>query len=268
VPELPEVETIRRQLAPEVSGRTLGEAWAFPSPKFAAARAASGATIRGVGRRGKYLLIDLDDDRELIVHLGMTGALRVLPEPDVPADPYLRARWALDDGRALLFRDIRRFGRLAVVPAGRYESLPTLHLLGPEPFDDAFTPLSLWAALRASRARVKTQLLSQRPVAGVGNIYADEALWQAAIFPGARAISRPGAARLHAALREVLGSALSRRGTTLRDYRAVDGEPGDNQHHLLCYGRAGLACLRCGGTLVSRFWDGRTSTFCPTCQRR
>jgi formamidopyrimidine-DNA glycosylase len=268
VPELPEVETIRRQLAPEVTGRRLGEAWAFPSPKFTAAVAASGALIGDVGRRGKYLLLGLDDGRELVVHLGMTGALRVLPATELPVDPYLRARWALDDGRTLLFRDVRRFGRLAVVPAGCYESLPTLHHLGPEPFDAAFTPAVLWRALRSSRARVKTQLLSQRPVAGVGNIYADEALWRAGVFPAARTVTKAQAERLHAALQQVLLAALERRGTTLRDYRGVDGNPGDNQYHLDCYGRAGLSCRRCEAVLVSRVWDGRTATFCRACQRR
>ena len=210
------------------------------------------------------------------MHLGMTGSLRVAPPGEHlalhaaghGADPYLRASWALDDDRTLLFRDIRRFGRLAVVPAGRYEALPTLHQLGPEPFDDAFTPATLWTAMRGSRARVKTQLLSQRPVAGVGNIYADEALWRAGVFPAARTLTRPQAARLHGALRDVLAAALERRGTTLRDYRGVDGNPGDNQHHLDCYGRAGQSCRRCDAVLVSRVWDGRTATFCTACQKR
>lgn len=272
MPELPEVETIRRQLAAEISGRRLGPAWAFDSPKFTPARAASGARVEGIRRRGKYLLAGLDDGRELVVHLGMTGSLRVAPvgedTAEHPTDPYLRAAWLLDDGRTLLFRDIRRFGRLAVVPAGRYETLPTLHHLGPEPFDDAFTPGSLWAAVRTSRARVKTQLLSQRPVAGVGNIYADEALWRAGVFPAARTLTRTQAERLHGALRAVLAAALERRGTTLRDYRGVDGNPGDNQHHLDCYGRAGLTCRRCETVLVSRVWDGRTATFCSVCQKR
>ena len=268
MPELPKVETIRRQLVPQVSGRRLGEAWAFPSAKFSDALEASRAGVEGVDRRGKYLLIGLDDQRELVVHLGMTGSLSVVPTEAVRPDPYRRASWALDDGRTLLFRDIRRFGRLAVVTAGEYRSLPTLHRLGPEPFDPLFTPRSLWLAVRASRARVKTQLLSQRPVAGVGNIYADEALWRAGVFPAARTISRAQAERLHGALREVLGAALERRGTTLRDYRGVDGNPGDNQHHLDCYGRAGQPCRRCEGVLVSRVWDGRTATFCVACQKR
>lgn len=268
MPELPEVETIRRQLGPEVIGRRLGESWAFASAKFDSAVTASGASVELLSRRGKYLLAGLDDGRELIVHLGMTGSLSLVPTPDLDPDLYVRAWWALDDGRTLVFRDIRRFGRVAVVTAGNYAGLRTLALLGPEPFDDGFTASGLWAALRASRARVKTQLLSQRPVAGVGNIYADEALWRAEIFPGSRVVTRPQARRLHAAIREVLAEGIANRGTTLRDYRSVDGSSGDNQHHLDCYGRAGLPCRRCGTTLISRFWDGRTTTFCPACQRR
>jgi formamidopyrimidine-DNA glycosylase len=268
VPELPEVETIRRELSPEVVGRRLGEAWAFASAKFDSAVTASGASVQAVRRRGKYLLADLDDGRELIVHLGMTGSLSLVRTAALDPDPYVRAWWALDDGRTLVFRDIRRFGRVAVVMAGQYAALPTLRLLGPEPLDEGFTALGLWQALGASRARIKTQLLSQRPVAGVGNIYADEALWRARVFPGARSITRPQAARLHEALREVLDEGIANRGTTLRDYRSVDGRGGDNQHHLDCYGRAGLPCRRCETALVSRFWDGRTTTFCPRCQRR
>jgi formamidopyrimidine-DNA glycosylase len=268
MPELPEVETIRRQLGPEVVGRRIEEAWAFPSPKFDQAPLAVGGRFVGVARRGKYLLAGLDDGRELVVHLGMTGSLAVVGTDAYAPDAYARAWWRLDDGRTLGFRDIRRFGRLAVVPAGRYESLPTLHQLGPEPYDPEFTPIVLWRALRASRARVKTQLLSQRPVAGVGNIYADEALWRARVHPASRVVSRPAAERLHEALRHVLARGLSHGGTTLRDYVTLDGGRGENQHHLDCYGRAGLPCARCGAELRSRFWDGRTATFCPACQHR
>jgi formamidopyrimidine-DNA glycosylase len=268
VPELPEVETIRRQLAPEIVGRRIGEAWAFASAKFDQAPRACGGAFVSVARRGKYLLAGLDDDRELVVHLGMTGSLAVVPSEVFVPDAYTRAWWRLDDGRTLGFRDIRRFGRLAVVPTGRYQSLPTLHRIGPEPFDDAFTPAALFRALRTSTARIKTQLLSQRPVAGVGNIYADEALWRAGLHPAARTVTRPGAERLHRALREVLAAGIEHGGTTLRDYVGVDGSRGDNQHHLDCYGRAGLPCGRCATVLISRVWDGRTATFCPACQRR
>ncbi|MFN0093063.1 MAG: bifunctional DNA-formamidopyrimidine glycosylase/DNA-(apurinic or apyrimidinic site) lyase [Acidimicrobiales bacterium] len=265
MPELPEVETIRRALAPLVVGRRIVEAGGHPSPKFDQAAAARGATVREVRRRGKYLLAELDDGRELIVHLGMTGSLRVgAPRPG--PDPYLRAWWALDDGQALELRDIRRFGRVAVTRAGDYRSLPTLAELGPEPFE--LTADAFWAALARSRAHLKARLLSQRPIAGVGNIYADEALWQARLHPARRRVSRPQAAALLTALQAVLQAGIDNGGTTLRDYRTVSGDEGAHQHHLECYGRAGLPCLRCGAPLKRRAYDGRTATFCAACQTR
>jgi formamidopyrimidine-DNA glycosylase len=267
MPELPEVETVRRQLAPLLTGRRITEAGSHWSPKFTAATEAVGPEIEGVGRRGKYLLVGLDDERELVIHLGMTGHLHPRPAGADPG-PYNRAWWRLDDGTVLDFDDTRRFGRIAVVPAADHSSLPMLHRLGPEPFDEAFTPTSLWQGLRASTARVKTQLLQQRVVAGVGNIYADEGLWDAGVNPASRHVTRPQAARLHDALRRALVGGIDHGGTTFRDYRSVDGEPGRNQERLACYGRAGLPCLRCGATLRRRVIDGRGTTWCPTCQRR
>jgi formamidopyrimidine-DNA glycosylase len=271
VPELPEVETIRRQLAPVVEGRQIVDAWAFPSTKFTPAVEATGATIVTIGRRGKYLVAALDDDRELIVHLGMTGRLQVSPPAETtPADddPYVRAWWQLDDGSFLVLRDVRRFGRVAVVPAGDYDDLPTLAHLGPEPFSDAFTPQSLYAAVAASSSHLKTQLINQRAVAGVGNIYADEALWRARINPATTRLSLARATALHAAVRGALADAIGNDGTTFRDYRAANGEPGRNQRHLDCYGRAGLPCNRCGTELRRRVLEGRSTTWCPHCQRR
>jgi formamidopyrimidine-DNA glycosylase len=267
VPELPEVETIRRQLEPLIVGRTLVEAWAFPHAKFEPALEAAGATITGVGRRGKYLLLALDDDRELVIHLGMTGSLRVRPAGD-PGDAYARATWTLDvvGGEALEYRDVRRFGRLAVVEPGAYAG--TLAVQGPDALDPSVSAEDLWQALRRSRRAVKTQLLSQRPLAGVGNIYADEALWRAQIHPARRAVTRRQAAALLAAVRAVLSEGVTHGGTTVRDYRTVEGEPGRNQTRLDCYGRAGLPCNRCGTELRRTLLDGRSTTWCPTCQRR
>ena len=268
MPELPEVETIRRALRPEVVGRRITEAGGRPSAKFSSAAEATGARIDDVERRGKYLLVQLDDGRELVVHLGMTGKLRLRPDSTDPGDDvFVRAWWTLDDGRRLELHDVRRFGRVAVVPKGEYASQPTLAALGPEPLDPTTTGDELWRALRRSRSRVKTQLLSQRPIAGVGNIYADEALWRARVHPARRTVTRADATRLPTAIREVLAAGIEHGGTTLRDYRSVDGEEGDNQHHLDCYGRAGQPCPRCGTALVSRVYDGRTTTFCPSCQR-
>jgi formamidopyrimidine-DNA glycosylase len=266
MPELPEVETIRTALEPRLRGRTVVDAGAFPSAKFDAAPQAGGATFEVIGRRGKYLLLGLDDDRELVIHLGMTGVLRVVPEA-TEGDRFLRAWWALDDGSVFEFSDIRRFGRVACVPRGDYRGLPTLHALGPEPLGDEFTPSGLHSALNASRRAIKTQLLSQRPVAGVGNIYADEALWVARVRPTDRSITRPKAARLHGAIRDVLAAAIELRGTTLRDYRTLDGSYGENQETLLAYGRAGLPCERCGRALRKLFFDGRTTVYCAHCQR-
>jgi formamidopyrimidine-DNA glycosylase len=259
------VETVRRGLEPLLLGRRIEEGWGHPSAKFLRAPEAAGTTIDSVGRRGKYLLIGLDDGRELVVHLGMTGQLRLRPGA---LDPYVRAWWALDDGRVLELRDVRRFGRIAVVTAGEYGALPTLAHQGPEPWDPALDGHGLWRNLRRSTARIKTQLLSQRPIAGVGNIYADEALWRARVHPARRSVTKPEATRLLAALREVLEQGIANGGTTLRDYRQVDGAQGANQFELGCYGRAGEPCARCGDLLRRSVIDARGTTSCPTCQPR
>ena len=271
VPELPEVETIRAQLQPRLEGRSITDAGSHPSAKFTPAVEAVGCDVTAVRRRGKYLIVDLDDSSqsgcELVIHLGMTGRLAVGPAIDL-SHPHLRAWWRLDDDDALTLHDVRRFGRVHVVPAGRHETIATLHRLGPEPFSDHFTGESLWRALRASRRCVKTQLLSQRPVAGVGNIYADEALWLAGVNPAVRRLSRPRASFLADAIRTALASGLRHGGTTLRDYAALDGARGSNQHHLRCYGRAGEPCERCGTELRRKVVDARGTTWCPVCQRR
>jgi formamidopyrimidine-DNA glycosylase len=267
MPELPEVETIRRELEPAIVGRALGEAWAFLHPKFTPALDAAGTSVTGVGRQGKYLLMALDDGRELVVHLGMTGSLAIRPRTAAEEDTYVRAWWVLDDGPdVLVFRDVRRFGRLAVVPAGEY--LGTLAVQGPDALDPSLTAEDLWRSLRSSHRAIKTQLLSQRPLAGVGNIYADEALWRAKVNPMRRTVTRDQAAALLEAIQDVLRASVDNGGTTLRDYRTLAGDTGDNQHHLAAYGRADLPCLRCGTPLRRKPLDARTTTWCPTCQPR
>lgn len=196
----------------------------------------------------------------------MTGQLRLRPDGDV--DPYVRAWWALDDGRVLELRDVRRFGRIGVVTAGDYAALPTLAAQGPEPWDPALDDGGLWRNLRGSKVRVKTRLLSQRPIAGVGNIYADEGLWRAGVHPARRSVTRAEADRLLVALRDVLEQGIANGGTTLRDYRTVEGTPGRNQLELGCYGRAGEPCLRCGTELRRSVVDARGTTHCPVCQPR
>lgn len=260
---MPEVETIRRGLEPLVIGRRVVAVDSHPSAKFTPAVDVMGATFTALTRRGKYLLFDTDLDIEFIAHLGMTGQFVTGPDLD---DPHLRAWWRLDDQLVLGFRDIRRFGRLRTVPRGDYSSIATLAALGPEPLSDDFTPDQLYGALRRSTRRVKTQLLSQRPVAGVGNIYADEALWRAGIAPQRRRVTRAQCVALHEAVRSVLAQGIDNGGTTLRDYRSTSGDVGANQHALLCYGRSGEPCARCGRPLARSVFDARTTTWCRSCQ--
>ncbi|MDE0133969.1 MAG: bifunctional DNA-formamidopyrimidine glycosylase/DNA-(apurinic or apyrimidinic site) lyase [Acidimicrobiaceae bacterium] len=293
MPELPEVEVIRRQLAGPLVGRRITDAWAHPSHKFASGADAVGSEFETLRRRGKYLIAELDCGRDLIVHLGMTGRLCFAAAtaagdvPSMPAvqprdgpaaevmaqnavsagDPYVRAWWRLDNGETLCFHDVRRFGRIAVCDRGDYRGLPTLAAMGPEPLEGGLDAGTFWQASRRSSQRIKTQLLNQRLVAGVGNIYADEALFLARINPSARAISKPRAERLLAALRDVLQASIERGGSTLRDYYSLEGA-GDNQKYFVCYGRAGEPCVRCGTELRRRVLDQRSSTWCPRCQRR
>jgi formamidopyrimidine-DNA glycosylase len=266
MPELPEVESVRRQLDPELSGRAVIDVWTDPLPtvprEFIDAERLIGRRIERVGRRGKFLIAPLDRGLELILHLGMTGSFSLTDK-----DAYARALISLDDGRELAFRDPRRFGRLAVVPAGDYAGLPTLRMLGPEPLSDDFDPERFASDLARTTAPIKPYLLSQRPVAGVGNIYADEALWAARIHPLSRRVGRARARDLHAAIREVLAAAIDREGTTFRDYRMVNGASGRNAGFLTAYGRAGSPCPRCSTPLKKIVLGGRGTTYCPRCQR-
>lgn len=269
MPELPEVESVARQLRPRLVGRHITAVWIDPQSRFVDVHAAVGSRVVDVRRRGKYLLAGLSTAaapaRELVMHLGMTGAFRFRGDDWTP-DGYVRASFVLDDA-VLDFRDVRRFGRLTVVPAGDYAGIATLAQLGPEPLGSEFRPGDFYAALRRSRMAVKAQLLSQRPVAGVGNIYADEALWKAAINPRARRVGVERATRLWAAIRETLSAAIEREGTTFRDYQMVNGQSGRNAAFLVAYGQQGRPCSRCGTTLRKIALAGRGTTYCPRCQR-
>jgi formamidopyrimidine-DNA glycosylase len=281
VPELPEVESVRRQLAPELTGRRIVAVWWDPHPqqRFSDVGSVEGHRVEAVTRRGKFLLCPLDVDaadphpRELVLHLGMTGSFRFAASdaartPEQDAAEHVRARFALDDGRELRFRDPRRFGRVSVVPAGDYAGrVPTLTTLGPEPLTDDFDPDRFAAALARTNATVKAALLGQRLVAGVGNIYADEALWRARIHPASRRVGRTRALALHAAIREVLAEAIEREGTTFRDYRMVNGESGRNAAFLDAYGQGDLPCRRCGTPMRRSVVAQRGTTHCPSCQR-
>ena len=269
IPELPEVETVRRELAPWLTGRRIVSAElveAVPGPKYAGLERATGQDILAVKRRGKFLLLPLSAGDDLIIHLGMTGI--VSPEPFAK---HTRVKLELSPGpnSALYFQDVRRFGRFLVVPSGHYETLPTLYAMGPEPLDTDFTNPGFYGALKASAMPVKPYLLSQRPVSGVGNIYADEALWQARIYPltPAKAISKAKAFALAEAIRKVLTESLAFKGTTLQDYRTVNGEVGGYAAQLQVYGRGGAPCLRCGRPISKIVVAGRGTHFCPHCQR-
>jgi formamidopyrimidine-DNA glycosylase len=266
VPELPEVESVRRQLDPQLSGRSVTDVWSDPLPtvprEFHHLEWLIGRRIQTVGRRGKFLIAPLDQGLELVMHLGMTGAFRFGFD-----DPYVRARAWLDDGKELAFRDPRRFGRMAVVRAGDYSSLPTLRSLGPEPLSEEFDLETFAARLRRTSAPIKPTLLAQRVVAGVGNIYADEALWLARINPLSRHVGYARAARLRDAIREVLTLAIEREGTTFRDFQMVDGTSGRNVGFLIAYGQQHQPCPRCGTPLRKIVLGGRGTTYCPRCQR-
>ncbi len=281
MPELPEVESVRRQLAPELVGRTIVGVWwdAHPHARFSDVHLVEGQRIEGLRRRGKFLLADLRSPSrpgpdELVLHLGMTGSFRLVPVSSTPSGDaevagfsHVRASFALDDDRVLLFRDPRRFGRVSVVAAGAYQGvIPTLAALGPEPLSEAFSPEAFAAALAATSAPVKAKLLDQRLVAGVGNIYADEALWRARIHPASRRVGRGRATALHATIREVLAAAIEREGTTFRDYQMVNGESGRYADFLDAYGQGDRPCRRCGTPLRRTVIAQRGTTYCPRCQ--
>tara|TARA_A100001037_G_scaffold95139_1_gene86590 strand:+ start:750 stop:1559 length:810 start_codon:yes stop_codon:yes gene_type:complete len=269
VPELPEVETIRRQLGPKILNRTVISAGSHESAKFLPARKTKGKRFLTLRRRGKYLLAELDDQSELVVHLGMTGQLKIVETENQRSfgSNYERAWWVLDNNNTIIFKDVRRFGRIALVKKGDYSQIPTLRDMGPEPFSPDLTSEDLWRRTKGRKQRIKTQLLSQRVIAGVGNIYADEALFYAGINPSVRSITRAQAERLLQSLQMVFSQAIEKGGTTLRDYRNLDGA-GSNQDYLHCYGRSGLPCHKCGSVLRSRIIDARSTTWCPVCQKR
>jgi formamidopyrimidine-DNA glycosylase len=279
VPELPEVESVRRQLEPLVRGRTVVAVQRDPYParRLGDISRAIDGRIGAVGRRGKYLVLPLlgpapSHPSELVIHLGMSGIVRVLdvddPQGAIATGRHVRVRLELDDGRALVLRDARRFGRVGVVDPGDYaQEAPTLAALGPEPLSDDFTVAGFAAGLAASHSSVKARLLDQRLVAGVGNIYADEALWRARIHPASRRVGPERAARLHAAVRDVLTAAIAREGTSFRDYQLVNGQSGRYLTELDAYGRAGLPCRRCGTPLRGTVVAQRGTTHCPRCQR-
>jgi formamidopyrimidine-DNA glycosylase len=273
VPELPEVETIARDVRPDVEGRRILRARVLKpdilrkvTPRVFERRL-EGRLVTAVFRRAKHVVMTLDDGDRVIVQPGMTGSLHIANGVTNP-DPYVTILFALDSGKRLVHRDVRRIG--AVYLHGPEEWAAYDRNLGPEPLEPAFTPACLAEALANGRLAVKKALMDQRRLAGVGNIYANEALWMARIDPSseARGISAAETKRLHRAIVDILRRAIRGRGTTVRDYRTGTGERGRFQSRLAVYGRDGRACRRCGRRIVlTHAIDARATYFCPGCQR-
>lgn len=284
MPELPEVETLAADLRPWLVGKRIVRCHLnqpaivrHPLPEDFA-RGIEGHTIWALTRRGKYLLHHLDagGGRDLahktgpllVIHLGMTGSLRYLDPSQRMAD-HVHAVFDLDDLHELRYRDPRRFGRLLFGTEAELVAERKLPRLGPEPIDPAFSDLDLYRRLHARRAPLKALLLDQAVVAGVGNIYADEALFRARVRPDrpAGSLSRPAVRRLHAALRDSLLVAIANRGSSVNTYMDAWGEQGRQQEELLVYGRGGEPCVVCGRPLSVVRIAGRTTVFCRRCQR-
>ena len=275
MPELPETETIARDLDRELRGRTIGDVVVRRADVLrevdaaALARRVRGATITRCWRRAKLVVLDLHTGDRIVVQPRFTGALLLsrgaLPEREAA---YSTLHFALDDGRDLHYRDIRRLGTVAVMDAGRFDVYSGG--LGIEPLDPGFSEAHLSVLLRGSRQAVKKVLMDQRVLVGVGNIYANEACWRAGVDPSrqARDLAPDDVARLHAGITSVLTDSIAARGTSFRDYRDASGGRGDFERSLAVYGRGGEPCLRCGARLVeTHAIDGRTTVLCAGCQR-
>jgi formamidopyrimidine-DNA glycosylase len=273
MPELPEVETIRRDLISLITGRTVKDAWISPNaprliqliPPGQFARDIAGRRIEDIGRRGKYLVIHLDEGLSWIVHLRMTGRLQHSKSPCAEG-PYLRAKFALDDGSWLCFIDLRKFGTMWLID----DTDLVLGKLGPEPLDEAFDVAAFHTLLKRRSTPIKAVLLDQAVLAGVGNIYADESLFHAGIDPRkpANKISRPAAGRLHKAVVAILEEAVGDRGSSFRDYVDAQGQEGFHHLKVRVYRRTGEPCLTCGTPIRRIQLGGRSTHFCPKCQKR
>lgn len=271
MPELPEVETTRRGIAPHVEGRLITRLLVHePRLRWRVdeklAEWARGQRILGVHRRAKYLLIQLERGY-LMLHLGMSGSLRVLPA-STARDTHDHVDLEMDSGWLVRFNDPRRFGSLHHLP-GDPAQHDLLRDLAPEPLDDAFDADYLHHALRGRRVSVKVAIMNSHLVVGVGNIYASESLFRAGIRPGraARSLKRAETAALVAAIKAVLSEAISAGGTTLRNYSGAGGEPGEFRQKLYVYGRTGQPCLKCATPIKQRVQGQRATFWCPTCQR-
>jgi formamidopyrimidine-DNA glycosylase len=274
VPELPEVETVKIQLAPVLAARTL-QSVAILDPRLTrphdpalVAQRLQGERVASVARRGKYVVVRFESGIVLLVHLRMTGSFLVAPAGELPDDPHRRAVVSLDDGTEVAYRDVRRFGTWLVLDED--EIGPYLdERLGGEPLEPSFTARVLGRRLAGRRAPVKAALLDQRAVAGLGNIYADEGLWYAGIHPlrPAGSLGPDEVAAVRTGLRKALRAGVRRQGATLSDYRTPNGGRGSMQDDFKVYGREGEPCDRCGTLIVKTRVGGRGTSFCPVCQR-
>jgi formamidopyrimidine-DNA glycosylase len=273
MPELPEVETIVRDLRPVLLGRRIGKVRLSHDDVLRGVsrrqllRRLPGSTIRQVYRRAKHAVLELDRLR-LIIQPGMTGSLMVYHRPlDSAEARYAVLRAELDKGDELVYTDVRRLGTILLLDPKQWAAYD--RAIGPEPLDPTFSPEALGAALSRSRQAIKKVLMDQGYLAGVGNIYANEALFAAGIDPSkpARKLGEDAYRRLHAELRRILAAAIRSNGTTFRDYRTGTGESGNFQLELLVYGREGEPCRRCGTRLTGTHTiDGRITVFCHRCQ--
>ncbi len=273
MPELPEVETIRRSLMGKVVGRTITAVEVHlakaiknvPEEEFV--HRLVGTVIRELGRRGKHLIVYLSSGDALVVHLRMTGQLLYLPA-DMRRHKHTSAVFIFENGQALHFVDQRKFGCLHLVAAGQWTEVSSMRGIGPEPLSDEFTVKYLAQALAGRSGRIKALLLAQTLVAGIGNIYADESLFRAGIHPArpASSLSRAEVEVLHHAIREVLAEGIAHRGTTVRDYYDGEGKAGEFQERLAVYGRGNQPCPRCGTPVVRSRVAGRGTYICPNCQ--
>jgi formamidopyrimidine-DNA glycosylase len=273
MPELPEVESVRAQLEPVLVGRrfervTIDDSRLVrPYDPAEVAAELEGEQVWAVERRGKYLVVRFASGRVLLIHLRMTGSLLHTTSGPFGDDPHRRAVVKLDDGSDVGYRDVRRFGTWLLLEPGEAE--PYLDTrVGDEPLDALFTAARLGERLAGRRTSLKAALLDQRTLAGLGNIYVDEALWRARINPlrPAASLDRAELRRLHRGIRAALEQGLARQGSTLRDYRLPDGSGGSMQDEFRVYGRGGEPCDRCGTEIARTHVASRTTWFCPTCQ--
>lgn len=273
MPELPEVETIRRTLCQHILEQTIEDVLIrWPGAVrgwdiFPFEQVVKGRRILSVDRRGKYLLIHLDEDWSLLAHMRMTGRLNFHAEPREP-EKHTHVVFKLSNGE-LHFTDTRKFGRILLVPTQECSNHPSLCILGPEPLEDDFTPQVLGERLKRRSVALKIALLDQKVVAGLGNIYVDESLFQAGLSPerAANSLSHKELKALHASIRTVLQAGIDAKGTSFRDYRDANGEKGSFQMALQVYGRGGEKCTHCGSSLERRRLGGRTTVFCTHCQK-